>query len=473
MPLRVYNTLTKSLEEFKPLREGEVRIYVCGPTVYDYTHIGHARTYIAFDAIIRYLKFKGYRVKYVLNITNVDDKIINRAKERGEHPLDLAARFEREFLEDFKALGLLKPDVMPRVTDHIREIIEVVKRLIERGYAYVVKTGVYFDVEKFPDYGKLSGIKREELVAGARIEVDPHKKNPLDFALWKVVPEGELGWDSPWGRGRPGWHIECTVMSSKYLGPQFDIHGGGQDLIFPHHENEIAQSEAAFGVKPFVKYWLHTGYLTIRGEKMSKSLGNIIPLRDMLKRADPEAFRLFILSSHYRSPVDYAPEQIKAAKAKLRRLYNAIFNLKTVPKIEGGPTDDERAAMAELDELEAKFVEAMDDDFDTPRALAVLFEMAKVINQQVMGARRASREFERYAEGKLRKLGWVFGILQKPVEVEELPPEILEMIRERERARERKDWETADRIREELRKRGIIVEDTPWGPCWRRLEEAR
>ncbi len=327
MAIRIYNTQTRQKEEFRPLREGEVRMYVCGPTVYDYTHIGHARTYIAFDVVRRYFEHKGYTVMMVMNFTDIDDKIIRRANETGENPRELAEKFLRYFLEDMGALKVKPADIYPRVTEHIGDIVNFIKKLEERGYAYEGGDGVYFEVKKFKDYGKLSGIKVEDLVKGARVEPGEGKRNPEDFALWKKAKPGEPKWESPWGEGRPGWHIECSTMSTKYLGESFDIHGGGNDLIFPHHENEIAQTEACTGHE-WVRYWMHTGFLMVNGEKMSKSLGNFTTIREALKRYDPEVIRLFVLQRHYRSPLDYTEEGMEHAKNNLERLYNTLENIR-------------------------------------------------------------------------------------------------------------------------------------------------
>jgi len=471
--LKVYNTLSKKLEEFKPLEDNLVKIYVCGPTVYDYTHIGHARTYISFDVIVRYLKYKGYNVKYVVNITDIDDKIIRRARELGISPQELARKFEKEFFEDMEALGLLKADYYPRVTDHIEDIIKVVEKLIEKGYAYVVNGNVYYDVTKFPDYGKLSGQTLDQIKAGARIEPDLNKKHPADFALWKKAKEGEPYWNSPWGPGRPGWHIECTVMSMKYLGEQIDIHGGGTDLIFPHHENEIAQSEAYSGKKPFVKYWLHTGYLMIKGEKMSKSLGNIIPVKDFLSKYEPDVLRLLVLSAHYRSPINFTWEKAEQAKSSLERIKRTIERLRRIMTYEKLHIEnlslDEKEVYERVCELRRKFEEAMDEDFNTPKALAEIFEFISYINRKI-NENKVPGPLARYVHDVLMELLNVFGLLQK-FEITgvsaEVKPFIELLVKIRDKARKRKDWETADYIRDELRKLGVILEDTPKGTIWR------
>jgi len=471
--LKVYNTLTKRIEEFEPLEDRLVKIYVCGPTVYDYTHVGHARTYIAFDVIVRYLRYKGYKVKYVVNITDIDDKIIRRARELNISPKELARKFEEEFFEDMKALGLIKADYYPRVTEHISDIIKVVRRLVEKGYAYVAGGSVYFDVTKFPDYGKLSGQTLEQIKAGARIEPDPNKRHPADFALWKKAKEGEPYWDSPWGPGRPGWHIECTVMSMKYLGEQIDIHGGGTDLIFPHHENEIAQSEAYSGKKPFVKYWLHAGYLMIKGEKMSKSLGNIIPVKDFLAKYEPDVLKLLVLSAHYRSPIDFSWEKAEQAKNSLERIKRAVERLRKVMTYERLHSENlspkEKEIYERVNLLRQKFEEAMDDDFNTPKALAEIFEFISYINKK-LDEDLVEGALARYAHDTLMELLNVLGLLQKFREAGvsgDVEPLIELLIKVRDDARKRKDWKTADYIREELRKLGVVLEDTPKGTIWK------
>jgi len=471
MPLKVFNTLTRRMEVLKPLRDNAVGIYVCGPTVYDHSHIGHARTYIAFDVIVRYLRYKGFEVKYVVNITNIDDKIINRAKEVKEDPLKLADKFEEAFFDDVKALGIEQADVYPRVTDHIPEVIKMIQTLIEKGFAYVVNGDVYFDVRKVTDYGKLSHQSLEDVKAGARVDVSEKKRFPVDFALWKAFKSGEPSWDSPWGKGRPGWHIECSVMSMKYLGPQFDIHGGAQDLIFPHHENEILQSETASGKKPFVKYWLHAGFLNVGGKKMSKSLGNIIPIRELLEKYSAEELRLFVLSAHYRSPINFTYESLNQGRKNLEKLYNLIHNINTSIKEQKKEKTDreEEEFYKKLEELKQKFIEAMDNDFNTPVALRHLFAIVRKTNAYVRGRIDVSKELLNRILELFSELGSILGILKDVREApEELPEELAKLIEEREKARKRKDWKTADRIRLHLRELGITLEDTPEGVRWRK-----
>ncbi len=474
MALFVYNTLNRKKEEFLPLNPPMVRMYVCGVTVYDLCHIGHARSLVVFDVIYRYLRYKGFRVKYVRNFTDLDDKIIARALDEGVGFQEVSERYIREFYADTDPLGLERPSVEPRATEHIPEMIEMVKVLLEKGHAYVADGDVYYAVESFPGYGKLSGRSTEEMMAGARVEPDPRKRNPLDFALWKASKPGEPWWDSPWGKGRPGWHLECSVMSQKYLGETLDIHGGGQDLIFPHHENEIAQSEAATG-KPFALYWIHNGFVQIRGEKMSKSLGNIVTIKEILKRHHPEALRLFLLGRHYRSPVDYTPERLSEAERALERLYGLLLRAEESLKAPGGEGDWHRVREL-LDGLMDRFREAMDDDFNTPRALAPLFELAREVNR-VGGtmpkdvAERVLEATEPFREvlGVLTEEPKAFFEEKRRKKLERLPitPEEVErLIQQRAEARKRRDWTTADRIRDELASYGIKLQDTPEGTRW-------
>jgi cysteinyl-tRNA synthetase len=472
MEIKFYNTLTKRKETFLPLDPPRVKMYVCGVTVYDLLHIGHARSLVVFDVLYRYLKYRGYEVIYVRNFTDIDDKIINRAKEEGVDFRTIAERYISEFYVDTTSLGLEKPTFEPKATEHIMEMIEAVKKLLEKGYAYVADGDVYFSVEKFPSYGKLSGRTLEGMLAGARVEPDPKKKNPLDFALWKASKSDEPYWESPWGRGRPGWHLECSVMSQKYLGETLDIHGGGEDLIFPHHENEIAQSEALTG-KPFVRFWLHNAFVKIEGEKMSKSLGNVILLREILRTYHPEALRLFLLSKHYRTPIDYSPEGIKEAQRALERLYGMVRRAKMAEGLkEEGLNKVKELALS----LKERFEEALSDDLNTARALGALFELLREVNK-IQGP--LPKEIgERILEG-LEVYQRIFGILKEdPEEFFEkkkkkklkeigLSLEELEgLIKKREEARKTKDWETADKIRSLLSSFGIKLMDTPQGTKW-------
>ncbi|ASA77425.1 cysteine--tRNA ligase [Thermococcus sp. 5-4] len=473
MAIRVYNTLTKQKEEFKPIREGEVRMYVCGPTVYDYTHLGHARTYIAFDVIRRYLEHRGYTVLLVMNFTDIDDKIIRRANETGEDPKELAERFLRYFLEDMKALKVKPADIYPRVTEHIEDIIDFVKKLEEKGYAYEGSDGVYFEVQRFKDYGKLSGIKLEELRKGARVEPGEGKKNPEDFALWKKAKPGEPKWESPWGEGRPGWHIECSTMSTKYLGESFDIHGGGNDLIFPHHENEIAQTEACTG-QQWVRYWLHTGFLMVNGEKMSKSLGNFVTIREMLERYDPEVIRLFVLQRHYRSPLDYTEEGMEHAKNNLERLYNTLENIRVAmerAEISFKWGQEEFETYEAIRNAREKFYEAMDDDFNTAEAMKAVFEASNAVNRYLTKVEKPKESILRKAMEFFRIVSEVFGIFEDYFREQRAGEEkalIQLLIDVRAQLRKERNFALADKIRAELREMGIQLEDTPQGTIWKR-----
>jgi len=457
--LKLYNTLTRRKEPLEPRREGHVDIYVCGMTVYDLCHMGHARSFVVFDVLVRYLRARGFEVTYVRNITDIDDKIIRRARENGESMESLTERTIAQMHEDFDRLGMLRPDAEPRATRNLDAIIALVQRLVDRGYAYVADNGdVYYDVSRFQGYGKLSGKKLDELRAGARIEPEEAKRDPEDFTLWKAAKPGEPAWESPWGLGRPGWHVECSAMSMGCLGETFDIHGGGIDLVFPHHENEIAQSEAATG-KPFVNCWLHGGHLQVDNEKMSKSLGNFFTIRDVLREHHPEVIRYFFLSSHYRSPVNYSVDEMAQARAGLDRLYTALHGLEAAQPEEGG-------------EWERRFFEVMDDDLNTPQALAVLFELAREINR----VRDAEPERAARLGATLGKLGGILGLLgEDPVSWRQGggaggldEDEIERLIAERAEARRNRDFAAADRIRDTLLDEGIVLEDKPEGTIWRR-----
>lgn len=463
--LHIYDSLTRRKAPFTPIEPGKVRMYVCGMTVYDLCHLGHARVLVAFDVVYRYLKRSGYQVTYVRNITDIDDKIIRRAQQNGE-PIDaLTERFIAAMHEDAAALGILPPTDEPRATAHIPEILAMVERLIDKGHAYAADNGdVYFAVSSFPGYGKLSGKDPEGLRAGARVEVDEAKRDPLDFALWKGAKPGEPAWDSPWGRGRPGWHIECSAMSTCCLGNHFDIHGGGADLQFPHHENEIAQSEGATG-EPFVEFWMHNGFVRVNEEKMSKSLGNFFTLREILTRYRPEEVRYFILTSHYRSPLNYDDEHLNNARAALTRLYTALRGLPPVAARTPLP-----AAAASFRE---RFDAAMDDDFNTPEALAVLFDLAREVNRLRIDDAPAAAALGR----ELRGLGAVLGLLGQDADDylragagvgDPTDAEIDALIRRRAEARKARDFAEADRIRDELQAAGILLEDGAGGTGWRR-----
>lgn len=507
MTLNIYNSLSRRKELFKPIKDNQVGMYVCGITVYDLCHIGHARAFVVFDVIYRYLRYKGYEVKYVRNYTDVDDKIIARAQKEGLNCQDVAERYVNEFNNDMQALDILKPCIEPRVTHHIPEIIETIEKLVDKGYAYEVEGNVFYSVSKFPSYGKLSGKDITALMAGARIEVDERKENPLDFALWKASKPGEPAWDSPWGKGRPGWHIECSVMSMKYLGENFDIHGGGMDLIFPHHENEIAQSEAATG-KPFVNYWIHNGFININQEKMSKSLGNIIIIKQLLTQYHQEIIRCFLLSKHYRSPIDFTVEHLAESKKVMSHLYLSLKNIQERIQEqkpsrcfeEGAFSGEEARIYHAIFRLKEKFLKAMDADFNTAQALGYIIQVSKMINTYLekLGPEKEAGEkllFLLYrAREELLNTSGVLGILkEKPenyhhllIETEAyedvdafitalennavfglkelLDPERLKShVRAREEARNNNEWGKADKIREDLKEIGLLLEDTPKG----------
>lgn len=459
--MKIYNTLTRQKEEFIPLVPGEVKMYVCGPTVYNFFHIGNARPFVVFDTMRRYLEYKGYRVFYVQNFTDIDDKILARSREEGISPLEVSQKYIEEYFKDAEALGIQRASVHPRVTENIDAIIRFIQKLIDKGYAYAVDGNVYFDTSKFEEYGKLSKQNIEDLEAGARIEVDDVKKNPMDFVLWKARKEGEIGWETPWGEGRPGWHIECSVMATKYLGETIDIHAGGQDLIFPHHENEIAQSEACTG-KIFARYWMHNGYITIDNEKMSKSKGNFFTVRDILKEFDGETIRFFLLSAQYRNPINFSKELMEQAKNALERLYNVKKNLEHLLKNMPGSDADsgEKGRIEGLEQYKKKFIEAMDDDLNTADAIAAIFELAKEINLTIN--KNPSRNWVEKSHALLMELSGVLGLLNKKDE-QEIDSEIQRLIEERQKARKEKNFALADKIRDQLREMGIILEDTPQG----------
>ena len=458
--LSIYNDLSNAKEQFEPLQPGKVSMYVCGMTVYDLCHLGHARVMVVFDVVYRYLKSLGYDVNYVRNITDIDDKIINRANERGEPFTELTRRFTDAMHEDSAALGVLPPDSEPRATDHLPDIIDMIGKLIDRGHAYVAENGdVYYDVRSFPEYGKLSGKSIDDLESGARVEPGDVKRDPLDFALWKAAKPGEPAWNSPWGDGRPGWHIECSAMSTQALGDTFDIHGGGADLTFPHHENEIAQSEGATG-HPFVRYWMHNGFVRINDEKMSKSLNNFFTVREILARYQAEEVRYFILTSQYRSPLNYDDEHLDNARGALTRFYTALRGLPTAEPAGG-------------EEFESAFNQAMQDDFNTPEALAAMFELVRAINR----TRETDMQAAAGLAASLRAMGEVLGILQQDPEAylrggadsDGLSDaDIDELIAQRQQAKKDRNWAEADRIRDELQAAGIVLEDSPTGTSWRR-----
>lgn len=463
--MKLFNTLTRKKEEFQPMVPGEVKMYSCGPTVYNFFHIGNARPFIIFDILRGYLKYRGYRVTFVQNFTDVDDRIINLAKEQGITEKEFTDHFIEEYFIDADALGIKRADVHPRVTEHITEIVDIIKRLEGNDLTYVVDGTVYFNTANFPGYGKLVKQNLEDLEMGARVDVNDVKKNPMDFVLWKAQKPGEPAWESPWGMGRPGWHIECSAMSMKYLGETIDIHSGGLDLIFPHHENEIAQSEGATG-KPFANYWLHNGFLNIDNEKMSKSLNNFFTVRDISKQFDLEILRIFTLACHYRSPINFSKDLIESAKAGLDRLYTAKKNLDYLAGIarEGEMTADEQAIMTELLKHKEKFIESMDDDLNTADALAAIYELVRDINTHVKAENTKALVSE--AKTLLMELAGVLGLLGK--EEKSLDEEIEKLIAERQQARKDKNWALSDKIRDDLKAQGIVLEDTPQGVKWRR-----
>lgn len=472
MSLKIYNTLTRKKENFIPIKKGEVGMYICGPTVYNYIHIGNARPFIIFEVVRRFLKFKGYKVRYIQNLTDIDDKMINKARELNISVSELAEKFIKEYFIDADSLNIERADVHPRATEHIAEIIELLKGLEEKGYAYEIDGDVFFDVSKFKNYGKLSGQDIEELKIGARVEVDERKRDAIDFALWKKAKEGEPSWDSPWGKGRPGWHIECSAMSMKYLGKTFDIHAGGSDLIFPHHENEIAQSEANNN-QQYVRYWMHNGYLCLNNQKMSKSLGNIMKVRDIIQKYKGEVIRYFILSAHYRSPLNFSEEQLQQAQNSLQRLNNIIYNVKHLlkqDKFKKSKDKDDELILEKRKEGEQQFIKAMDDDFNTPVALSRLFGFAKDVNIYLNSPSLKNKIIlEEIIKFYQDLAGKVLGILKDFDREQSFEQEIKKLIEDREKARKEKNWEKSDKIRDELKRKGVILEDTTEGVRWKKI----
>lgn len=501
MTLKIYNTLTRKKEEFVPLKKGEVKMYVCGLTPHTHCHMGHSRCYVTFDIIRRYLEYKGYEVTFIQNFTDIDDKIIERAKQENTSCEDLAKKYINEYFKYMDKLDIKRATYYPKVSEHIPEIIEVILSLIEKGYAYQVDGDVFFEVNKFKEYGKLSGRSLDEMIHGTRFDVDERKRAPQDFALWKLAKEGEPYWDSPFGKGRPGWHIECSAMSIKYLGKTFDIHGGGHDLVFPHHENEIAQSESYTGQK-FANFWIHNGMVTLNEEKMSKSLGNEFLIKNVLENYSPETIRLFFLGTHYKSPVEFSIENLDQAKAGMQRFYNTLRNVADFLKIESTTSINgemrqlpigEQKTLLEFDterieekdkefyeaikQTEERFLLAMDDDFNTPIALASLYDLVSAINKFISRmetlyecSRFSARALLKLAQETLYKLGAVFGLFKEVDErpKDELVPKLMEVIITiRQLARDKKDWEMADKIRSELNNLGIALEDTLHGTKWR------
>lgn len=479
--IKIYNSLSAKKEDFVPLIPKTVRMYVCGITAYDVCHLGHARSAVVFDIIKRYLKYRGFSVTHVRNITDIDDKIIAKALDEKIPADEIARKYTEEYYRDMDLLGVSRADIEPKATDHIKEMIDIIKGLIDKGYAYIVDEDVFFEVDKFSDYGKLSKKNLEELMAGARVDVDQRKKNPLDFVLWKTSKKGEPSWESPWGRGRPGWHIECTAMSTKYLNESFDIHGGGADLIFPHHENEIAQTEAFTG-RPFVRYWIHNGFITVDKEKMSKSLGNFFTIKEILERFEPEVVRYFLLTAHYRSPIEFSDVQLSEVEISVDRYYSTVMRINDF--IETAGTVEKVTASTELENLLASFKEkfhgAMNDDFNTAIVLGFIFELIRAVNKFLDSKPLGQKAKEPVLRTKelLAEIGSVLNIFNRSPEdwykslirtknLELSEKDLLKKITERQQAREKKDWELADKIRKELEDKGIILEDKKDTTTWK------
>jgi len=463
--LKIYNTLSRSLEVFEPIRGNRVYMYVCGPTTYDYSHLGHARTYVAYDIMARYLRYRGYSLFFLMNITDVDDKIIDRAREKGVDPISLAREYEKYFLEDLESLNIKSINLFARASEYIDEIIDLVRRLVEKGYAYETETGVYFDTTRYPDYGRLSRQKPEEL-AMHRIEPDPTKKHPQDFALWKKRSSEEFGWNSPWGHGRPGWHIEDTTIILTHFGAQCDIHGGAIELAFPHHEAEIAQAECATGVKPFAKYWCHTGLLTVSGEKMSKSLGNFITIREVLKEYDAEVLRLFFSSAHYRSPIDFEWKYLEQSKSTLESLYSLIQDLELMDDRDN-LSPAEASLLNKLSYYRSEFLSAMDDDFNTPRSLAILYELAGETRRLIQSEGGLNKNLKEELIKTFHELGGIIGVIQRraPKASLDVCVGLVNMLLEiRELFRKERRYQIADEIRQRLAELGFEIEDTAKGP---------
>jgi len=465
--LKIYNTLTRQKETFIPLEENKIKMYVCGPTVYNFFHIGNARPFMIFDAFRNYMEYRGYEVTYVQNFTDVDDKIIKRANEEGISPIEVAEKYIAEYFKDADALGIKRATVHPRVTENIENIITFIEDLISKGFAYELNGDVYFNSQAYKEYGKLSKQNLEELNLGARIDVNDEKKHPIDFALWKAKKEGEIGWQSPWGEGRPGWHIECSVMSARYLGDTIDIHAGGQDLIFPHHENEIAQSEARSG-KQFARYWMHNGYINVDNQKMSKSLGNFFTVRDILSEFSGQVIRFFLLSAHYRNPVNFSKELILQAKAGMERLANSKERLVfTISHAKGQMNESELELVSALENHRDRFIEAMDDDINTADAISIIFELARFSNTNV--TENSSLE---WAEKNLSLFNELTGVLNiiKAEDTASIDNEQIEkLIKDRVEAKKNKDFALADAIRDELKSMGIEIEDTRQGTKWKKI----
>ena len=464
--MKIYNTMTREKQEFVPITPGEVKMYSCGPTVYDYFHIGNARPFIIFDTMRRYLEYTGYKVTFVQNFTDIDDKMINRANKEGITVKELGERFIAEYFKDAEALGIRKATIHPKATENIEAIIEVVKTLEEKGYAYNVNGNVYFRTKKFDDYGKLSHQPLEELEAGARIDIADEKEDPMDFALWKAQKPGEPAWESPWGMGRPGWHIECSAMVNKFLGASIDIHSGGKDLIFPHHENEVAQSECANGCH-FANYWMHNGYININNQKMSKSLGNFFTIRDITEKYKPEVVRFFMLSAHYRSPVNFSDDLMQQAQSAMERVYTCIESLNFLLKnaLDRAPNKEEIELLDAVEKAKKRFCDAMDDDLNTADAISAIFDIVSASNKTVSKDGDNSKAVLEKVLAAIHEIGDVLGLFEVKEEAQG-DAEIEALIEKRNEARKNKDWAEADRIRDELKARNIILKDTPAGVQW-------
>ena len=465
--IKVYNTLNKKKEEFIPLTPGEVKMYVCGPTVYNFCHIGNGRTFIVFDTIRRYFEYRGFKVDFVQNFTDIDDKMIKKANEEGTTVKKIGDTYIKEYYQDADALNIERATVNPRATEFIGEIIKFVKGLVDKGYAYEVDGDVYFSTKKFEGYGKLSGQNIEDLQSGARISVDERKKDPMDFAIWKAQKPGEPAWNSPWGMGRPGWHIECSCMAKKLLGETIDIHAGGSDLKFPHHENEIAQSEALTG-EPFARYWLHSAFVNVNNEKMSKSLNNFFTAREILERYDADVIRFLMLSAHYRQQLNFSEDLLESAKASVERIYNAIGNLENlIDEVSREEmNEEEKAYLESLNKYKEKYIEKMDDDFNTADAITAIFDLIKDTNTNI--TIDSSKELAQKALELIRELGAPLGMFQKSTKGN-LEEEIEALIAKRQQARKDRDFTLADKIRDELKDRGIVLEDTPQGVRWKMI----
>lgn len=467
MAIKLYNTLTREKETFEPLEKGKVKMYVCGPTVYNYIHIGNARPAIVYDTVRRYLEYSGYEVNYVSNFTDVDDKLIKAANELGEDVPTIADRFIDAYFEDVSALGCKRATVHPRVTESIDIIIDFIQALIDKGYAYEAGGDVYYKTREFKDYGKLSHQSIDELRLGNRIDIGEKKQDALDFVLWKAAKEGEISWESPWGHGRPGWHIECSAMAKKYLGDTIDIHAGGQDLTFPHHENEIAQSEA-LNEKLFAKYWMHNGYININNEKMSKSLGNFVLVHDIIKEIDPQVVRFFMLSVHYRHPINFSQELLESTKNAFERLKTSYANLQHRKNSSTNLTDDNEAWISKIHDYRDQFKKEMDDDFNTANAVSVLFDLAKQANYYLQELNTSEEVIQAFLD-EFDQLGDVLGVSFSQTEL--LDAEIDELIEKRIQARKDRNFALADEIRDQLKEMNIILEDTPQGTRWKRIVE--